>query len=53
MKTKKQIETLLKSYETRKSNLIKKYDLYKNWALYPRIENLTTKIETIKLILNK
>ncbi len=55
MKTEKQIIILLKSYETRRDNLCNLIDenLCTYWKMYEQIHKLTTKIETIKIILNK
>ncbi len=57
MKTEKQIIILLKSYETRRNNLMKKlkhigYSMA-NYDSQMRIYNLSIRIETIKIILNK
>ena len=57
MKTQKEIETLLKQYETRRDNIERKWQSNESWNIevydnfLRTVRNYDAKIETVKLIL--
>ena len=55
MKTEKQVKTLLKSYETRRDNLIRRHSSTngdsKCWDIYKEIIRYNLKIQTLKVVL--